>query len=313
MIWLIGKNGMLGQEVARQLEEAHLPWVGTGSEVDVTDANSLDTFERSIETAAYFPSSLPHQERQIKWIINCSGYTNVDKAEEDSDAAYKINREGACNIARQARKIGAKLIHISTDYVFDGKASQPYTEDAVKNAQGIYAKSKSEGEDAIEKEMNQYYIIRTSWLYGFNKNNFVYTMTKLMNSQPEIKVVNDQKGSPTFTCDLAEVILRFIKKSEGATSFFGKNSAPAYGIYHFSNEGETTWFDFAKEIYRLGKKYNRVNGECSVAPCSTEDFGAKAPRPAYSVLSKEKIKKTLKIKIPSWQSSLEYFIKNKNF
>lgn len=313
MIWLIGCKGMLGSEIAKQLDECKLPWVGTDREVDITDPQALETFEKGIETAAYFPSKLEHADRQIKWIINCSAYTNVDKAEEEPELAEKLNSTGPLNIARLARKIGAKLIHISTDYVFNGKGTSPYTEDMEKDPLGVYGKTKALGEDAIQKEMNTFYIIRTAWLYGFDGKNFVYTMTKAMNSHDSVKVVNDQKGTPTCAIDLAAVILKLISKSDGAKAFFGKNSAPAYGIYQYTNAGETTWFEFCKEIYKLGKKYGRITQDCSVNPCTSEEFGSKVERPSYSVLSKDKIVKALKLKNPTWQMSLEKFIKNNRF
>lgn len=313
MIWVIGNKGMLGQEVVRQLESLHLPYVSTGHEVDVTNYESLSEFAKSIETSAYFPSKLPHEHRQIKWIINCAAYTNVEKAESDEEKARAVNYEGALNIARISRQIGAKLIHISTDFVFDGNKSEPYTEDCQKNPIGIYGLTKSEGEDAIMKEMTLYYIIRTSWLYGFDGKNFVYTMTKLMNENNTVKVVGDQKGKPTFAGDLASVIIKFIDKSENAKSLFGKNKAPAYGIYNYSNEGETTWFEFANEIYKAGKKHGRIKNKCEITECSSEEYESSVKRPKYSVLSNEKIMKELKIKIPSWQQSLDKFMKNQRF
>ena len=311
MIWLIGCKGMLGTEVARQLDEKKAHWVGTDKEVDITDPNALSAFEKSVETSSYLDTT--STDKHIKWIINCSAYTNVDKAEEEPELADKLNNLGALNIARTARSIGAKLIHISTDYVFGGNGKSPYTEDMDKNPLGVYGKTKSDGEDAIQKEMTQYYILRTAWLYGFDGKNFVYTMTKLMNSRDEIKVVNDQKGTPTCAVDLAATILKIIEKTDGATEAFGKHSAPTPGIYHFTNGGETTWYDFAGEIYRLGKKYGRINKNCKVEPCTTEEFGANVQRPAYSVLSKDKICKELKIKLPDWKISLEKFIKSENF
>lgn len=313
MIWLIGCKGMLGSEIARQLDEKKLPWIGTDKEVDITNPQALADFADSIETASYFPSELKRTERKITWIINCSAYTNVEKAEEDTELAEKLNATGPLNIARVARKISAKLIHISTDYVFNGHGTNPYTEDLQKDPLGVYGKTKAAGEDAIQKEMNTYYIIRTAWLYGFDGKNFVYTMTKAMNSHDSVKVVNDQKGSPTCAIDLADVVLKLIQKNNGAKSFFGKHSAPSYGVYHYTNAGETNWFEFTKEIYRLGKKYGRITQDCQVNPCSTEEYGAKVERPAYSVLSKDKIIKTLQIKIPAWQQSLEKFIKNSRF
>lgn len=313
MIWVIGNKGMLGSEVCRQLEAKKYNWVGTDREVDITSPDALEGFVDSIETSAYFPSKIAHKDRKITWIVNCSGYTNVEKAEEDTELAAKLNEEGARNIARVARKIGAKLIHISTDYVFGGNGTEPYSEDAEKNPLGVYGKTKLSGEVAIQKEMNTYYIVRTAWLYGFDGKNFVYTMTKLMNNHEQIKVVNDQKGTPTCAIDLAETLIKIIEKNEGAKNLIGKHSAPSYGIYHFTNLGETNWHDFACEIYRLGKKYGRITNDCQVNGCSTEEYGAKVTRPAYSVLSKDKIIKELKLKIPEWEVSLEKFIKSDRF
>lgn len=313
MIWVIGNKGMLGSEVCRQLEEKKYNWVGTDRDVDITSIDALEGFAESVETNAYFPSKISHKDRKITWIINCSGYTNVEKAEEDTELAAKLNEEGPRNIARVARKIGAKLIHISTDYVFGGQGTEPYAEDGIKNPLGVYGKTKLAGEVAIQKEMNTYYIVRTAWLYGFDGKNFVYTMTKLMNSHDQIKVVNDQRGTPTCAVDLAEALLKLVEKNEGAKSLIGKHSAPAYGVYHFTNLGETNWHEFACEIYKLGNKYGRITQDCAVNGCSTAEYGAKVERPAYSVLSKDKIIKELKIKIPEWQVSLEKFIKNDRF
>ena len=311
MIWLIGCKGMLGSEVARQLDEKKYHWVGTDKEVDITDPAALSAFEKSVETSSYLDTT--STDKHIKWIINCSAYTNVDKAEEEPELADKLNNLGALNIARTARSIGAKLIHISTDYVFGGNGKEPYTEDMEKNPLGVYGKTKSDGEDAIQKEMTQFYILRTAWLYGFEGKNFVYTMTKLMNSHDQIRVVNDQKGTPTCAVDLAAAIIKIIEKSDSATEAFGKHSAPTPGIYHFTNGGETNWFDFAHEIYKLGKKYGRITQNCQINPCTTEEYGANVQRPAYSVLSKDKICKELKIKLPDWKVSLEKFIKGERF
>lgn len=313
MIWLIGNKGMLGSEIQKQLSENKLPFVGTDREVDITSPEALETFASGVDTSSYFPSDIPRSQRKIKWIINCSAYTNVDKAEEDTELAAKLNRDGPCNIARVARKLGAKLIHISTDYVFGGNGSTPYAEDGEKNPLGVYGLTKSEGEDLICKEMTQYFIIRTAWLYGFDGKNFVYTMTKLMNEKSELKVVNDQRGTPTCAVDLAGAILKIIEKTENAKGFIGSGSTPAFGIYHYTNAGETTWFEFAKEIYKVGVKTGHITNKCEVLPCTSEEFPSKVKRPSYSVLSKAKILTILKKPIPSWQKSLEKFMKNKRF
>lgn len=314
MIWLIGCNGMLGREVARQLKEQGLAFTGTDKEVDITDAAALENFTKTLTTSFYnLDSKLTDAEKKIDWIINCSAYTNVDKAEEEPELAEKLNAEGPLNIARVARKQGSKLIHISTDYVFDGEGTTPYTEDMPKNPTGVYGRTKALGEDAIEKEMVQYYILRTAWLYGFEGKNFVYTMTNAMNSRDSVKVVSDQAGTPTCAVDLAEVIVKIILKTKNATGLFGTKSAPAFGIYHFTNEGQTNWHEFAQYIYKFGKKAKHITSNCEVNSCTTEEYGSKVHRPAYSVLSKEKITKELNIKIPDWKKSLEKFIKDKRF
>ncbi len=316
MIWLIGAHGMLGKEIAEQLKQSNSDWIGTGRDVDVTNPVALDNFAASHDSSAGQTGNAASEGKvptKISWIINCSGYTNVDKAEQEPELAKKINEDGVRNIARTARHIGARLIHISTDYVFDGTGTTPYSEDDKKNPIGVYGSTKSAGEDAVQKEMTQYYILRTSWLYGFEGHNFVYTMTKVMNSLESIKVVNDQRGTPTNASDLAAAILKIINSSATSHHLFGSNFAIPYGIYNYSGNGETTWFDFAQKIYALGKKYGRILQECKITPCTTDAYPTPAKRPAYSVLSKAKIQETLHVKIPNWEDSLEKFIKSNRF
>ena len=313
MLWLIGCTGMLGREFAYRLSEKKIPFVGTGSEVDIADAEKIETFINKTESASFYASRDVKKDNKIDWIINCAAYTAVDKAEEEAEKAYRTNCTGALNAARTARARSAKLVHISTDYVFDGNVCTPYTEDVPKSPINTYGKTKAEGEDLIAQAMTQYYIIRTSWLYGFGCPNFVYTMTRAMNERESVSVVNDQRGSPTFCGDLVSAVIKLIKKEAGATSLFGKKSAAPYGIYHFSNSGEATWFDFAEAIYDFGKKYGRITRDCSVRPCSSGEYATKAVRPAYSVLDCTKIETALGIKIPSWRLSLEHFIKSERF
>lgn len=316
MVWLIGDKGMLGSEISRQLTENKIQWIGSDKEVDISNSTELRKFALSHGPAAN-TTGLTVKKRKvpekITWIINCAAYTAVDKAESDEEMAEKLNVEGPLNIARVARELGAKLIHISTDYVFDGNSKVPYTEEDPKNPESVYGKTKAEGERLIEKEMTLYYIIRTAWLYGFDGKNFVYTMTKAMNSRDEVKVVNDQKGTPTCAVDLAQTIIRIIDSSEKAPLLFGKKSALPYGIYHYTGSGETTWFEFCSKIYEFGKKYGRITKDCDITPCLTEDYPTDAKRPVYSVLCKDKIMSSLKIKIPTWEESLEKFIKNPRF
>ena len=316
MIWLIGCKGMLGSEIAHQMTENNIAWIGTDRDVDITNQEALDCFAQSHDTSANrtgLSASNGTVPGKINWIINCSAYTDVNKAESDQELAKKLNEDGARNIARTARHIGAKLIHISTDYVFDGTGTTPYTEDMVKQPLGVYGVTKAAGEDAVQKEMTQYYIIRTAWLYGFDGHNFVYTMTKAMNSHDNVKVVEDQKGTPTCAVDLASVILKIIVTSTYAHGLFGKNSPIPYGVYQCTDLGETNWYLFTKKIYELGKKYGRITQDCTVNPCNTDEYPTPAKRPAYSVLSKDKIQKALKIKLPKWEESLETFIKSERF
>ena len=316
MVWVIGNKGMLGQEITKQLEEKSIVWVGSDSEVDITNPAALDDFAESHDRSANRTGNTAakgYVPQKITWVINCAAYTKVDDAEENQETAQRLNAQGALNIARATRKIGAKLIHISTDYVFDGRTNMPYKEDAAKAPLSVYGRTKSEGEDLIQKEMTQYYILRTSWLYGFDGKNFVYSMTNLMNQNQNLKVVNDQKGCPTRAVDLASVIIKIIETSANATRLFGKNSALPYGLYNFSNMGETTWYDFARQIYELGKKYKRISNDCVVDPCTSAEYPTRALRPFYSVMSKDKILSAMKIKIPRWEDSLEKFMISTRF
>jgi dTDP-4-dehydrorhamnose reductase len=292
LIWLIGSKGMLGTELSLLLEKSGLPFTGTDREIDITDMTALT------ETTAKLSEKQP-----VKWIINCAAYTAVDKAEDDVEVCRALNTQGSANIASVAKNTEARLIHISTDYVFDGKGERPYREDDATAPTGVYGLTKRDGEIAVQKNNHRSYIIRTAWLYGRHGNNFVYTMLRLMNGRDEVKVVNDQRGSPTWTFDLAAVILTFIKAEDSGKEI-------PFGVYHFTNEGNITWFDFAKEIYKQGKEQGRITKDCAVSPCTSAEYPAKVKRPAYSVLDKSKIKTALGINIPAWDESLKEFIKN---
>lgn len=305
MIWLIGANGMLGTEVSRQLSEKKIDFVSSDNDVDITDFSALESFAEKVQNSG----------KKLSFIVNCAAYTAVDNAEEDEEKARKINAEGPKNIARLAKKIGAVLIHISTDYVFDGNGIKgedgnvrPYTEDDPVAPIGAYGRTKAEGEKLLSSETDSFYILRTAWLYGWAGKNFVYTMIRAMNTHESVKVVSDQRGTPTFCGTLAGVILRIIEAdSQG-------NKIP-YGTYHVTDEGETTWFDFTKEIQKqaAGLKIAPNVGNCTVNPCSTKDYPTKATRPAYSVLSKTKIQNALGIKLPEWQESLGVFLESVMF
>lgn len=289
MVWLIGCKGMLGTEVARQLKNSNIDYIGTDIDVDITKLEVLEDFA--------------NKNPKIDWIINCSAYTAVDKAEDDKDFANLLNNIGPKNISSVAKKINAKMIHISTDYVFDGTGTTPYTEDMDVKPIGVYGQTKADGEKSVIDSGCEYYIFRTAWLYGYDGKNFVYTMLKLMESKQELSVVSDQKGTPTFAGDLANCVIKTITS---------KNQIPC-GIYHCTDLGEITWYDFACEIYKQGKATGKLSNECKINPCSTDEFPTKAKRPAYSVLSKEKIQQALGITLPMWNESLNVFMNSPLF
>lgn len=281
---------MLGSEICRQLAENNIQFVRTDIDVDITDFKALLEFARVWS---------------VKWIINCAAYTAVDKAETDIELAKKLNEDGPANIARVADIMGARLIHISTDYVFDGSGDTPRTEDMPVAPIGVYGVTKAAGEKAVMDNCKNYFILRTAWLYGWAGKNFVYTMIRAMNTHESVKVVNDQKGTPTFAGDLANVILQIISKG----------TVP-YGTYHVTDLGEITWWDFTNEIKKQGIEsgwINEIGKQCVVNPCTTEEYPTPAKRPAYSVLSKDKIQKVLDITLPDWKESLNKFLTSEFF
>ena len=287
MIWIIGNKGMLGNDVEKLLKERGLTYCASDKEIDISDYKALEKFGK---------------DKKIKWIINCAGYTKVDKAEEEIDEAFRINKDGVRNIALFSSKGQIRLIHISTDYVFNGRQERgafAYREDDKTNPINIYGKSKLAGEEEIKKILEKYFIIRTAWLYGLQGNNFVHTMLRLFKERDLVKVVGDQWGSPTYTVDLAGAILKIIE-----------DDSVSYGIYHFTNEGVTSWYEFALTIYDKAKRLGLVEGDKKVVikPIKTKDYPTAAKRPRYSVLSKEKIKKEFNLKIRNWDEAMEGFL-----
>lgn len=261
----------------------------------------LKTFaEKNSVTAIHFP---PESEANIldndalgkvfekykpAYCINCAAYTAVDKAEDDQELAYKINKTGAENIAVLCSANGAKLVHISTDFVFKGDIPRLLGEDDVAEPVNVYGQSKLDGEVAVKNALKEHFIIRTSWLYSEYGNNFVKTMLKLAAERDELRVIADQAGTPTYAMDLAACIMQVI--GSGST---------AYGVYHYSNEGMASWYDFAKAIFDISATGVRVY------PIKTTEYPTKAIRPAYSVMDKSKIKHTFNTEIPYWRDSLE--------
>lgn len=279
-ILVTGADGQLGSEI-KELSAGI-----DGRTFLFTDVDSLDiTSETEIEV--YFQKVRPDI------VINCAAYTNVDKAESEPETAERINSEAAGILARLTSKYHSEFIHISTDYVFDGKSFKPYTETDTENPQSVYGKSKLAGERIILKEKPDSVIIRTSWLYSSYGNNFVKTMLNLGRNGNDIKVVYDQTGTPTYARDLADVLIRL--------SEILKNDPAGFvpGIYHYSNEGVASWFDFAKAVFEI----SGIN--CKILPVLTEEFPSIANRPHYSVLNKSKIKSTFNIEIPYWKDSLK--------
>ncbi|WNH13980.1 dTDP-4-dehydrorhamnose reductase [Thalassobellus suaedae] len=283
-ILVTGGNGQLATCI-KDVESQHdnLNFIYTDYlELDICDLKQVQAFFES--------------NKQINYCVNCAAYTAVDKAEEDVEKAFEINAIGAKNLALVCNKEGAILIHISTDFVFDGKKSEPYTEKDVANPISVYGASKLQGEVKIQQKLKEHFILRTSWLYSEHCNNFLKTMLRLSKDRDELNVISDQIGTPTYAGDLAEVILKIIVEENNL-----------FGIYHYSNEGVVSWYAFAKAIFDESK----IN--MSVSPIKTEDYPTSATRPKYSVMDKSKIKEKLKIEILDWKESLKKcLIKNRS-
>lgn len=274
-ILVTGANGQLGKEMQAILEK-EAPGVALYTDVDtldITDAQSIETFVN---------------ENNVTHIINCAAYTAVDKAESDQTQCYRINVDAVQNIATVASKHEIRVIHISTDYVFDGKNHRPYTEADKTNPTSTYGTTKRKGEKILLSFCPDAIIIRTAWLYSPHGHNFVKTMLKLGSEKPELRVVFDQIGSPTSATDLAKAIYTILKSRQWIS-----------GTYHFTNEGVASWYDFAKAIHRIGGITS-----CKIRPVTTDDYPTPATRPHYSVLDKSIIKRTFGIDIPYWEDSL---------
>uniref|UniRef100_UPI0032175E95 dTDP-4-dehydrorhamnose reductase n=1 Tax=uncultured Draconibacterium sp. TaxID=1573823 RepID=UPI0032175E95 len=273
-ILVTGAYGQLGNEI-NELRGQYPGW-----NFHFTDVDTLDiTDEKSVES--YFA------ENKFDFVINCAAYTAVDKAESDVVTAADVNAVAPALLARYAKQCGARFIHVSTDYVFDGEANQPYSEDNKVHPQGVYGETKLAGEKYCMRENPDTIIIRTSWLYSAFGNNFVKTMLKLGKERGELNVVFDQVGTPTYGADLANSILKIVDSG---------NFVP--GIYHYSNEGVASWYDFAIAIFELS------GVSCKVNPVLSDQFPTPAKRPHYSVLNKSKIRNTFGIEIPHWKESL---------
>lgn len=271
---VFGASGQLGNCLKKVAEERGINYVHFLPE---DEANILREDLLDIVFEKYKPT----------FAINCAAYTAVDKAEDDVELARAINKTGAANLAKQCKTYGATLVQISTDFIFKGDVALPRAEEDVAEPISIYGLTKLEGEQAIAEILDEYYTIRTSWLYSEYGNNFVKTMLKLGAERDELKIIADQIGTPTYAIDLAGAILDIITAGN-----------KTYGIYHYSNEGVTSWYDFAKGIFDIS------GTDVKVYPIRTSEFPTKAQRPAFSVMDKAKIKTTFGIEIPYWRDSL---------
>lgn len=274
-ILVTGSKGQLGNEmqlIARKNPDFDYFFTDV-EELDITNIKAIEDFIVG---------------NKIDFIVNCAAYTAVDKAESDVELCYKINAEAVKNIALVAKKHNVKVIHVSTDYVFNGENFKPYNEEDEVCPVSVYGKSKLEGEKVLLETMQEAVVIRTSWLYSSFGNNFVKTMMKLGAEREALNVIFDQVGTPTYAADLAEAIVTILKSENFV-----------HGIYHFSNEGVCSWYDFAIKIHQI------AGIKCLVRPIESKEYHFPTPRPHYSVLNKSKIKKTYGINIPHWEESLK--------
>ncbi len=278
-ILVTGANGQLGRcllDVSKIFPQFEYHFKNS-KDLDISDFNAV---------------KLLFDTHKFQYCINCAAYTAVDKAESERDRAFLINAESVRNLAEVSLRNNTTLLHISTDFVFDGTKKTPYTEEDEPNPLNVYGASKLKGERYIMERLKKYFIIRTSWIYSEYGHNFVKTMLRLANDKKEISVVNDQIGSPTYAADLAGILMSIIA-----------NGSDKYGLFHYSNAGEISWYDFAIQIFKAYKK------NVLVKPICTKDFPTAALRPAYSVLDKSKSILNLNIEIHKWNIALERAIK----
>ena len=295
-ILVTGANGQLGNEMRLVSAGSKDRYIFT----DVVEVEGLETVMLDITDLEAVRKMV--KDNDVKVIVNCAAYTNVDKAEDDVDLCRLLNARAPENLAVAANEAGALLVHVSTDYVFGGDPyNTPCREDQKGTPTGVYGLTKLQGEQAIQASGCDYVIIRTAWLYSEFGKNFVKTMLNLTATKPQLNVVFDQTGTPTYAFDLAEVIAVVIADYAAVDS----EKYPKTGVYHYSNEGVCSWFDFTKMIAEYAG-----NNDCDIQPCHSDEFPSKVKRPAYSVLDKTKIKNTFGIKIPYWTDSLRKCIKN---
>ena len=274
-VLVTGVGGQLGYDVIKELQKRNIDCIGTDkAEFDITDFEAAYKF-----ITDYMPEA----------VIHCSAYTAVDKAEDEPELCHLVNALGTENIAKICKEIDAKMIYISTDYVFDGTKDGYYDVDDIPNPINVYGKTKLAGEKAVQEILDRYFIIRISWVFGINGNNFVKTMLRLWKERSELDVVADQTGSPTYTEDLATLLVDMVQTDK-------------YGIYHATNEGYCTWYEFAKEIFEI------ANICIDVSPISTSEYATKAARPINSKMSKQKLINNKFKRLSNWKSALANYI-----
>lgn len=276
-VLVTGVKGQLGYDVVRELEKRGHEAVGV--DIEEMDITKEDEVSRVMKSAA--PDA----------VIHCSAYTAVDRAEEEPETCRRVNADGTANIAAMCAEMGCKLLYLSTDYIFSGDGERPWEPDDEPSPLNVYGQMKYEGEQAVKAKLDKYFIVRISWVFGINGNNFIKTMLRLGKENGAVKVVSDQIGSPTYTADLA-VLLTDMIESE------------AYGEYHATNEGLCSWYEFAKEIFRAAGM-----NDVTVTPVSTGEFPAKAKRPLNSRMSKEKLVENGFRKLPPWQDAVARYIR----
>ncbi|NLI83150.1 MAG: dTDP-4-dehydrorhamnose reductase [Deltaproteobacteria bacterium] len=287
-VLVIGHLGMLGRDLMKQLERNGLKGLGLDlPDVDITNGDQV----RRILV-----------DRRPAVVVNCAGYTAVDKAESEPGPAFAINRDGPGNLADACRSAGASLIHISTDYVFDGRADRPYVEEDPVNPLGVYARSKWEGEEIVRKRLPEHLIVRTAWMFGVQGGNFVKTILRLSEEREELKVVCDQVGCPTWSMDLAGALVAL------ATRILKGYTPIAWGTYHFCGAGKVSWHGFAREIVEEGRRHRALKVK-NILPIPTTDYPTPAARPLWSVLDCRKIAGTFGIVPPSWRIGLEKVVR----
>ena len=282
-VLVTGASGQLGRDVVLLLEKE-------GHDILACDRDQMD-----ITNQAQCNEVISSYHPEV--IIHCAAYTAVDAAETDTDGAYKVNAVGTRNVAVAAEKVGAKLIYISTDYVFDGQSTTPYQEYDNTNPQSVYGKSKRAGEWLVQSLCSKWFVVRTSWVYGLHGNNFVKTMLKLGQEKPKFQVVHDQKGSPTYTVDLAFFLIELM-------------GTEMYGIYHASNCGECTWYEFTQAIFEEAQTVVGVSIQAELEPCTTEQFPRPAPRPVNSVMDHLSIRTNGLTDLRPWREGLRDFIRS---